>query len=439
MAPPLGGRRPAEEKGTTSMRNVPEYSWPRADFTRIPYGVYHDKDLYEQEQYQVFRGPTWNYLAFEAEIPDPGDFKSVFVGDTPIVVNRDENGNLHAFVNRCAHRGSTVRREEYGNASNHTCIYHQWCYDLAGNLIGVPFRRGFKGKGGLPDDFDLSCHGLRKLEVESYKGIIFATFSDDSESLLEYLDEPIFTQLDRLMHKPVRVLGYQRQLIHGNWKLYTDNVRDPNHGGLLHPFQVTFGIARLTQGGGALLDRRHRHNISYVRHGTDTNHSAAEAYKGSTSGSYLADYSLSDTSMLDTRDEFDDGVTLSILSIFPNVVFQQIGNSLATRQIRTRGVDAFELYWTYFGYADDDPEMTNHRLRQANMAGPGGLISMEDGEVIEIVHRAIVREKEGHSVVEYGGRGEINSQDTLITEIPMRGFWSYYCELMGIEPNGETS
>jgi anthranilate 1,2-dioxygenase large subunit len=150
----------------------------------------------------------------------------------------------------------------------------------------------------------------------------------------------------------------------------------------------------------------------------------------------MSDYSLHDTSMLATQKEYGDEITLSIMSIFPNVVFQQIGNSLATRQIRCKGVDAFELYWTYYGYEDDTPEMTAHRLRQANMAGPGGLISMEDGEAVEIVHRAIKREPDKHSVAEYGGRGEIKTQDTLITEVPMRGFWAYYCQLMGIEPNG---
>ena len=419
------------------MQKEPDYTWPRDDFTRIPFGVYHDAKLYEQEQYRIFRGPTWNYLAFEAEVPNPGDFKSVYVGDTPVVVSRDKDGTIYAFVNRCAHRGATVCREEFGNTKSHVCVYHLWSYDLAGNLTGVPFRNGVKGKGGLPKDFDLGCHGLQKLRVEVYCGIIFGTFSEESESLADYLDESVTKHLARLMHKPVRILGYQRQYIRGNWKLYTDNVRDPNHGGLLHPFQVRFGIARLTQWGGAQLDRRNRHNISYVAEGTDTDDRAAEAY--GESSAYNKDYGLADTAMLDLRREFGDDITLSILSIYPGAVFQQIGNSLATRQIRTKSPDAFELYWTYYGYEDDDQEMTDHRLRQANMAGPGGLISMEDGEAIEIVHRGILREKESHAVVEYGGRGEIGSQDTLVTETPMRGSWAYYCELMGIQPDGAVS
>ncbi len=414
------------------MRNEPAYTWPRADFSRIPYGVYHDDELYEREQMRIFRGPTWSYLCFEVEIPEPGDFKCVYVGDTPVIVNRDRQGGLHAFVNRCAHRGSIVRREEFGNAKVHACVYHQWSYNLDGDLVGVPFQRGVKGKGGMPEGFQACDHNLQKLRVDCISGVIFGTFSDDAPPLEDFLDAPICKHLRRLMHKKVKVLGYQRQYIHGNWKLYTDNTRDPNHGGLLHPFQVRFGIARLTHGGGAVLDKRGCHNISLVEGESDTEEDASKAYEESASGAYKSEYRLSDTSMLNTVKEYGDDITLSIMSIFPNVVFQQIGNSLATRQIRCKGVDDFELYWTYYGYEDDDAEMTALRLRQANMAGPGGLISMEDGEAIEIVHRAIERDGDRHSVVEYGGRGEIKTQDHLITEVPMRGFWNYYCQLMGI-------
>jgi len=421
------------------MRNEPDYVWPRSDFTRIPFGIYHDADVYTQEQHRVFRGPTWSYLCFDVEIPNPGDFKCVYVGDTPVVVNRDQDGSLHAFINRCAHRGSTVRREEFGNAKDHTCVYHQWCYSLKGELMGVPFRRGVKGKGGMPKDFQIADHGLHTLRVESFNGVIFASFSDEAPPLEDFLDEPICRHLKRLTHKPVKILGYQRQYIHGNWKLYTDNTRDPNHGGLLHPFQVTFGIARLTHGGGAVLDKRGCHNISMVEGDSDSEEDASKAYEDSGSGAYMSDYRLNDASMLATQKEYGDEITLSIMSIFPNVVFQQIGNSLATRQIRCKNVDEFELYWTYYGYEDDDEAMTAHRLRQANMAGPGGLISMEDGEAIEIVHRAIKRETDQHSVAEYGGRGKIETQDTLITEVPLRGFWAYYCELMGIEANGAAA
>ncbi len=88
------------------------------------------------------------------------------------------------------------------------------------------------------------------------------------------------------------------------------------------------------------------------------------------------------------------------------------------------------------GYADDPPEMTRHRLRQANLVGPAGLVSMEDGEAIEITHRASKPDPERSAVIELGGGGVISDRDYRVTDVPLRGFWSYYAELLGIEPAG---
>jgi anthranilate 1,2-dioxygenase large subunit len=418
------------------MDSVSAYSWPAEDCTRVPYGIYLDPNVFAREQKQIFRGPVWNYLALEAEIPRPGDFRLIDVGDIPVIVDRAADGTVHAFVNRCAHRGAIVRRELTGNATSHTCCYHQWSYDLKGNLVSASFRRGVKGKGGLPSDFDLSCHGLERLRVETHKGVLFGTFSNETEPLLEYLDAPFVAHLDRMFRKPIRILGYQRQRVFGNWKLYTDNLRDPNHGGLLHMFQITFGLARNNQPGGARLDRRHRHNLSWAAQGKkilDNENAYADTQRGD------MDINLRDPSFLQYRKEFDDEYTLTIASVFPNAVFQQIGNTLATRQIRTRSPGEFEIFWTFFGYADDDEEMVRHRLRKANLVGPAGLVSMEDGEAIELIQRAIVEDAAAHSFVEYGGRGPIpGDQETLVTEVPMRGFWLYYCELMGIRPGSQA-
>jgi anthranilate 1,2-dioxygenase large subunit len=407
-------------------------TWPAKDFSRIPFEIYHSADLYEQEQQRIFRGPTWNYLALDAELPNSGDFVTTRVGETPVLVNRAADGTVHAFVNRCMHRGAELRREPCGNAKVHTCIYHQWSYTLDGRLRGVPFPNGVNGQGGLPKDFDKSSIRLKALRVENYRGVLFGCFAEHSESLHDYLGEAVRSELDRLFAKPIRILGYQRQRIGGNWKLYNDNVRDPNHGGLLHMFHATFGLYRLGQIGGARLDARHRHNITYNELGSDDLESASKGYDG-TSKVYQEGFRLRDMRMLEYRREFPDSVSLVILSVFPNSVFQQIANSLCTRQIRTYGVDDMELYWTYFGYADDDEAMTTHRLRQSNLAGPGGYISMEDGEAVEIVHRATRRERDQHGRVEIGGKGPIGDSPNLVTEMPVRGFYSYYHELMGFD------
>jgi anthranilate 1,2-dioxygenase large subunit len=92
--------------------------------------------------------------------------------------------------------------------------------------------------------------------------------------------------------------------------------------------------------------------------------------------------------------------------------------------------------WTLFGYEDDTEEMMQHRINQANMVGPAGLISMEDGEALELVQRTTLSATEKAGVVEMGGVGPIKDLDTRAQEVTIRGFWAYYSQLMGVEPVG---
>ena len=407
--------------------------WPSLDYSRVPYRLYHDPDIYAEEQQRIFRGKVWSYLGLDAEIPKPGDFRATYVGDTPVIINRDAKGEVHAFVNRCAHRGALVRRELSGNASNHICIYHQWCYGLDGGLTAIPFRRGIRGQGGMAPDFDMSAHGLRPLRVGAVNGALFGTLDPDAEPLEDYLGPPILAQLRRLLDRPVRVLGYNRQRIRGNWKLYAENTRDNYHASLLHEFLVTFGLDRSTQVGGVRMDHRHRHSITWAEADTDDD-IAQQAYADAGVRSNFL--SLQEPDLVTFRPERADRLNLVVTSVFPSSVFVQISNSLAIRQIRPRGVDEVEVFQTMIGYADDTPEMNLHRLRQANLVGPAGLVSMEDGEAIEIAHRASGPDADRTTVIELGGGGVISDRDYRVHDVPLRGFWSYYAELLDIEPAG---
>jgi anthranilate 1,2-dioxygenase large subunit len=408
--------------------------WPALDYSRVPYRLYHDAEIYAREQERIFRGPVWSFLGLDGEIPNPGDFRASYIGETPIIFNRDKSGAVRAFVNRCAHRGALVRRELSGNAEQHICIYHQWCYGLDGGLTAIPFRRGIRGQGGLDVGFDMRAHGLHPLRIGNIDGALFGTLAEDAEPLEEYLGAPILAQLRRLLSRPVRVLGYNRQRIRGNWKLYAENTRDNYHASLLHEFLVTFGLDRSTQIGGVKMDTRHRHNITWAEAESDTDECAREAYAGAqVRNDFL---SLKEPSLVAFHPELDDKLNIAITSVFPSAVFVQISNSLAVRQIRPRGVDEVEVFQTMLCYADDPPEMTLHRLRQANLVGPAGLVSMEDGEAIEIAHRASKPDLDRTTVIELGGAGAISDRDYRVTDVPLRGFWSYYAELLGIEPDG---
>jgi len=150
-------------------------SWP-AGYHRIPFWLYSDPEIYQQEQQRIFGGPSWCYVALTAEIPRPGDFKRSVVGDKPVVITRDKEGGINVVANRCAHRGVQFCRRDFGNTAEFMCPYHQWTYDLKGNLRGVPFRRGLKQQGGMPEDFKLEEHALQRLQVTERHGVIFASF-----------------------------------------------------------------------------------------------------------------------------------------------------------------------------------------------------------------------------------------------------------------------
>ena len=401
--------------------------WPQTEQMQVPYQVFTDPRIFDSEQERIFRGPHWSFLALEAEIPEPKDFKATYLGDTPVVVTRDRGGEIRAWVNRCAHRGAMVCRDRRGKADAFTCVYHQWAYDAQGNLTGVPFRRGVSGQGGMPASFDMKAHGLQPLRVATYRGLIFASFAAEGEvePLETYLGSDVCAMLDRIFGRPIELLGDERQVMHGNWKLYSENTRDAYHGSLLHLFHATFGLYRSTQQGGCRMDAQGRHSLLTATKTETKDQSATGGLRTYQEGQY----SLEDPSLLAGTPDFSDGMSLVILAIFPNLVVHQIANSLAVRHIQPRSVKEMELVWTYFGYADDSPEARSSRLKQMNLVGPGGLISMEDGEAVELVQQAIARDGDATSYIAMGGRkGE--PQENLVNEAPIISYWEYYRRAM---------
>ena len=130
-----------------------------------------------------------------------------------------------------------------------------------------------------------------------------------------------------------------------------------------------------------------------------------------------------------TVDEIGDGITLQILAVFPGFILQQISNSLAVRSILPKGVGKSELTWTCFGYESDTPEMTARRLRQANLFGPAGFVSADDGEVIEFSQQAFETKPWHRAVAELGGH-EVGHTDHMVTETLIRGMYAYWRRVM---------
>jgi anthranilate 1,2-dioxygenase large subunit/terephthalate 1,2-dioxygenase oxygenase component alpha subunit len=402
--------------------------WPEGALTRVPYWLYQSPELYAAEQRRLFEGPVWNYLCLEAEVAKPGDYRTTFAGSMPVVVARDFDDEIYAFENRCAHRGALIALDGGGTARDFTCVYHAWNYDLKGNLKAVAFEDGVAGKGGMAKTFCRSDHGPRKLRVATFAGLVFGSLSDDVPPIEEYLGEEIAGKIARVLHKPVIVIGRFTQTLPNNWKLYFENVKDTYHASLLHTFFTTFRINRLSQRGGLAISPSggNHASFSFVDKQSNEHDYAAMGLRSEIEG-----FALKDPSLLDTADEFGDGCHLQILTVFPNFVLQQIQNALAIRQILPKGLNQTALNWTYFGFADDKPEMTRRRLRQNNLAGPAGYVSMEDGAVGGFVQRGIAAAASERAVLEMGGTETI-AEGTRATEAAVRGFWKCYRGHMGI-------
>jgi salicylate 5-hydroxylase large subunit len=405
-------------------------SWKSEGSSRVPFWTYTDREIYQRELERFFYSGHWCYVGLEAEIPNLGDFKRTAIGERSVILTRAQDGEIHVVENVCAHRGMRFCREEYGNRKDFVCPYHQWNYDLKGNLIGVPFRRGIKqdGKvnGGMPADFKPEQHGLIQLKVAVRNGVVFASFDHEVESLEDYLGPTILQYFDRLFDgRKLKILGYNKQRIPGNWKLMQENIKDPYHPGLLHTWFVTFGLWRADNKSELKMDAHFRHAAMISTRGQG---GKGDATAGVTS--FKEQMQLNDPRFLDVVVEpWWNGPTAVMMTLFPSVIVQQQVNSISTRHIQPNGHDSFDFVWTHFGFEDDSPEMTARRLCQANLFGPAGFVSADDGEVIEFSQEGFEQKPFHQTIAELGGR-DCEHTDHMVTETLIRGMYRYWRKVM---------
>lgn len=408
-------------------------AWESDATSRIPFGVYTSDALHRRELERFFYRQHWCYVGLEAEIPNPGDFKRTVIGERSVIVVRAADGAVHVVENVCAHRGMQFCRERHGNRKEFVCPYHQWSYTLDGALQGVPFRRGVRKAGrvdgGMPADFDPKQHGLTRLRVATRGGVVFASFDAEVESFEAFLGPTILRYFDRVFDgRELTILGYNRQRIPGNWKLMQENIKDPYHPGLLHTWFVTFGLWRADNDSALKMDAHHRHAAMISTRGASgkADQRVSEVTQVS---SFKEGMQLHDPSFLDiVAEPWWGGPTAVMTTLFPSLIVQQQVNSVSMRHIQPDGHGHFNFEWTHFGFKDDTPEMTRRRLRQANLFGPAGFVSADDGEVIEFSQRAF-ETRAGRTLAELGGR-EVGDTDHMVTETLIRGMYRYWREVM---------
>ena len=192
--------------------------------SHAPGAIYSSEEVLALEKRNIFM-KEWLCIAREEEIEKPGDYFATRIVGEPVLLARNEKGELKAFANVCLHRGVEVACGA-GNVKHFSCPYHAWTYDLDGKLVGASFMRESKG-------FDLSAAKLKELHVGAWAGWVFVNLSENPGSLAEAVSE-FSTDVGLLKMEDLR-LGTKITLdLPTNWKFVVENLMDVYHVRTLH-------------------------------------------------------------------------------------------------------------------------------------------------------------------------------------------------------------
>lgn len=351
------------------------------DATKVSRKVFTSEEIYLSEKKHIF-GKSWIYLGHESQIPNPGDYILSYIAETSVIVSRDKNQSIHVSINSCSHRGLPVARVDKGNVKRFICPYHNWSFDLEGNLSAIPQERGVANK---------LCKaelGLKKIpRVEKFCGMIFGCLDPEVESLDSYLGDMRF-YLECIFDRCTggsQVLGVPAKwLINTNWKLPVENqLGDVAHGPFLHGafLKGSPQAAELeAQGFNVVPKPGHGLSVRLMEEGTPV-----EKCMAGSDGFTLFDKEVS-AYMKEQHQEVERrlGKVRARLrplcySVYPNLSLLWTNNTI--RQSHPRGPGKTE-YWSWWVVDKDIPDHIKQKL-QGNYTfffGPGGALEQEDSE-----------------------------------------------------------
>jgi len=392
--------------------------------------------IFELERKRIF-GRCWLYAGHESELARPGDFITRRVGGRPLLLVRNREGEVQAFINACPHRGNTVCREKSGNARNFMCFYHAWTFDLNGKLMGMP------GADAYSEAFDRQQHGLPPVpRFESYRGLMFVCFDPDAVDLVTYFGPAARQQIDYVIDSagvPAEleiVPGGQSYSMRANWKLLVENSIDSYHGIPTHQrffkkYLTDMGIAsnvdQLAKPGSAGRSLGNGHAVSEKpKHNTALAAGAEEELAEQRRRIELAHGAEYARQACD----FDRNVF-----IFPNLIL--ISTWRTVRTFFPVSPDYMEVDAWGLMPRSDSPELRLQRFQNfISFLGPAGFGTPDDVSGLEGCQRSYVAyEQAPWSDI---SRGMKRAAPIATDELQMRAFWRRWHALMQDQP-GDTN
>lgn len=206
-----------------------DFSGIRADLLHarhLPGRFYTSPEIFELEIERLFLR-EWICVGRVEQYQKAGDYRALRIANEPLVVVRDEQGNLNAFANVCAHRGVEVVTGE-GNVDRFTCPYHAWVYKLDGTLAGAPYSKDVEG-------FDWKSCRLPRLRLDTWGGYVFVNFDPDAAELGAFLDDDRIREVAGFLHpERTRLADEYSFEVDCNWKFIPENLMDMYHVGVIH-------------------------------------------------------------------------------------------------------------------------------------------------------------------------------------------------------------
>ncbi|MEA2984076.1 MAG: anthranilate 1,2-dioxygenase large subunit [Alphaproteobacteria bacterium] len=331
--------------------------WP-AQYNVLPKEVFHRRDVYEAELQKIFYGPEWHPLAHLSEVPNKGDFKTLQIGEAPVLIVHGDDDKVRVFYNSCPHRGTQLQICARGSTKEIECPYHRWLFSLRGELLGA------SGMDQFEPNFRKENYGLKELRSGNFNGLVFATCSEEAPELAVFL-KGTTDYLQKALSEDgrLKLIGYQKTIYATNWKEYGDN--EGYHPPLLHR---AFRLLRWQGGKGS-------NGV------TEGGHKVVEAEVQPPKAVFLNDQSL-----VEFRDKSGPPRSI-VVSLWPMTTIVKHMDVINIRYAFPLSQDETEVHYAYYAHQDDSEELLVHRIRQAsNLLGPSGFISLEDGAVFSRVH-----------------------------------------------------